>query len=214
MKILITAFEPFGGETTNPSMTLLSMLPDTLLGSSMIKCLLPVTFDGSKAILKHLILKEEPDIVLSLGQAGGRSSISIEQIAINLNEASIADNEGNQPQGLAIERQGPDGMFSTLPIKAMLAASINSGVPTSISYTAGTYVCNHVMYVALHTIATHHLQAKAGFIHIPYECSQTLTKPTMASMPIDLMYTGIIAMLSELLEPKVQCVQTALGETH
>lgn len=216
MKLLITAFEPFGGETVNPSMNLLAQLPEAIMGHDLIKCLLPVTFVESKRLLEAQILAHQPQIILSLGQAGGRAAISLEQVAINLNEAAIADNAGYQPKDLPIEVDGPDGLFTTLPIKAMCQASRLVGVPTAISYTAGTYVCNHIMYTALHTIRKHQLSAKAGFIHIPYESSQVLDKPAQPSMPLELMLKGIMAMLEELITPQYSPSELAAvaGTTH
>lgn len=214
MIILITAFEPFGGETINPSMNLLNKLPETIKNARIIKCLLPVTFNDSKTILEANILAHKPQFVLSLGQAGGRSSISVEQVAINLNEAVIPDNAGYQPKGLSIDADSPDGLFTTLPIKAMVQASKEVGVPTSISYTAGTYVCNHVMFVALNTIRHHQLNTKAGFVHIPYETTQVLDKPTQPAMPIELMLKSIMAMLEELIDPHVVLANLELGSTH
>lgn len=214
MKILITAFEPFGGEAINPSMNLLNELPENIKNAQIIKCLLPVTFHDSKTILEENILAHKPEIVLSLGQAGGRASISVEQVAINLNEAVIADNAGYQPKGLPIDVDSPDGLFSTLPIKAMVQASKEAGVPTSISYTAGTYVCNHVMYVALNTIRHHQLNTKAGFVHIPYETAQVLDKPSQPAMSAELMLKGITALLAELVNPHVTITNSESGSTH
>lgn len=216
MKLLITAFEPFGGETVNPSMNLLAQLPETIKGHDIIKCLLPVTFVESKQLLEKAILSHEPQWIVSLGQAGGRTALSIEQIAINLNEAAIPDNAGFEPKGLSIDVEGPDGLFTTLPAKALLKAARTAGVPTAISYTAGTYVCNHVMYSALNTIRKHQLSAKAGFIHIPYESAQVIDKPNQPSMPLELMLKGILAMLDELLEPQFEAAddQSNSGTTH
>lgn len=214
MKILVTAFEPFGGEAINPSMNLLNQLPESIKHAQIIKCLLPVTFHDSKVILESNILSHKPDVILSLGQAGGRACITVEQVAINLNEAVIADNAGYQPKGQAIDSGSPDGLFATLPIKAMIQASKEVGIPASISYTAGTYVCNHVMYVALNAVRQHHLETKAGFVHIPYETAQVLDKPSQPAMSAESMLKSIIAMLEEIIDPSVKLTNSESGTTH
>lgn len=198
MKLLITAFEPFGGELTNPSMGILEQLPDQIDGLEIIKLVLPVTFSGSSSLLCQAIDQAQPDFVLSLGQAGGRTGLSVEVIGINLDEAAIPDNNGDQPQGQRISEHQADGYFSTLPTKAMVQAAINGAIPAYLSYTAGTYVCNHVLYSSLAHIQKNNYNMKAGFVHIPYLPEQTITKTQMASMALSDMVKGIHLMISSL----------------
>lgn len=213
MKLLITAFEPFGGELTNPSMQILELLPDTVNGLELIKQVLPVTFGSSSELLKSKIDETMPDFVLSLGQAGGRTGLSVEAIGINLNEASIPDNEGNQPQGEKICLTQADGYFSTLPIKAMTQAAVNGAIPAYISYTAGTYVCNHILYSSLAHIQNNQYKTKAGFVHIPYLPEQTASKPNMASMSLADMVRGIKLMITALSSDE-NLVNSSFGTTH
>lgn len=213
MKLLITAFEPFGGESTNPSMQILDLLPNTINGLELVKLVLPVTFGSSSECLRRKIDEVRPDFVLSLGQAGGRTGLSVEAIGINLNEASIPDNEGNQPLGERICPEMADGYFATLPIKAMTQAAVNGAIPAYISYTAGTYVCNHILYSSLAHIQQNQYNIKAGFVHIPYLPEQTATKPNMASMSLADMVKGVHLMIAALLSDE-HLPKSNFGTTH
>lgn len=184
MRILVTAFEPFGGEQTNPSLLVLDALKPGYQGAELAKLALPVVFSLSARRLFAALAMEQPDAVLMLGQAGGRAGLGIERVAINLDDADIADNAGQQPADRPIAEGGPAAYFSTLPIRAMLRAVRDAGMPAGISNTAGTFVCNHLLYQALHHIALHKLPVTAGFIHLPYLPAQAETKnppaPSMA----------------------------------
>jgi pyroglutamyl-peptidase len=195
MKVLISAFEPFGGEAINPSSLILEQLSNHIGAFEIVKILLPVTFNESSEKLSQAIQAHQPDFVLSLGQAGGRSGISIEKIGINLNEAPIPDNAGQQPRNESIAPSHPDGYFSTLPIDQMLKSCKEAFVPCYLSYSAGTYVCNHVLFSSLAFINEHQLNCKAGFVHIPFLPEQVIDKPNQPSMSLDLMIHGIQCMI-------------------
>ncbi|MFA4646012.1 pyroglutamyl-peptidase I [Pyrococcus kukulkanii] len=177
MKVLVTGFEPFGNEKINPSWEAVKLLPDEIEGATVVKKLLPVTFNGVRRILPELILKEKPDVVISTGLAGGRPTITVERVAINIMDSTMPDNEGYKPEDEPIFDDAPTAYFSTLPIKKIVRALRENGIPALVSNTAGTYVCNTAMFTALHTIAKHKLNAKAGFIHVPYSHEQALDKP-------------------------------------
>ena len=177
MRVLVTGFEPFGGESINPSWEAVKALPDEIDGAVLIKRQLPVTFKGVREILSKLIVEERPDVVVLTGQAGGRPNITVERVAINVMDSTMADNEGFKPEDEPVFEGAPVAYFSTLPIKAIVGALRNAGIPAGISNTAGTYVCNTAMFTALHTIAVRGLETRAGFIHVPFSHAQALDKP-------------------------------------
>ncbi|NLD34638.1 MAG: pyroglutamyl-peptidase I [Clostridiales bacterium] len=167
MTILLTAFEPFGGEERNASLDAMALVPDALAGLRVVKRTLPVAFGASVDMLRRAVLEVQPDAVLCLGQAAGRADITPERVAINLDDARIPDNAGHQPIDRPIAAQGPPAYFSTLPVKAMAAAIRAAGLPASVSNTAGTYVCNHLMYGLLHLLAQDCPHVRGGFMHVP-----------------------------------------------
>lgn len=193
--VLVTGFTPFGGEGTNPSWDIVKGLPETILGYRLEKLRVPTEFGKAIAVTTRAMDKLKPSIVLCFGQAGGRTCMSVERIAINLNDARIADNAGRQPIDEVIHAEGPAAYFCTVPIKAMVAAMTKSGVPADVSNSAGTFVCNHLIYGVLHHIATLRSSARAGFIHVPYLESQVLDKPGVASMSLTTMVTGAKAAI-------------------
>ena len=148
MKVLVTGFQPFGKETMNPSFEAVRLLPDEINGAQIVKAEIPVVFRKGGNEVQKLVRQENPDIVLLVGQAGGRSSMNVERVAINCEDcpSGFPDNEGNCPQGEKVYEDGPDGYFSNLPIKAMVKNMMDHGVPAAVSNTAGTYVCNDLMY--------------------------------------------------------------------
>ncbi len=195
-KILLTGFEPFGGETINPSLELIKRLQNDDWSTAeegrefeLHLLQLPVVFGKSVARLKTLINELNPDIVIGIGQAGSRTALSIERVAINVDDARIADNEGDQPIDRAINPAGPAAYFSTLPIKRMMKAAQDAGVPTIISNSAGTYVCNHLMYGILDILAG--TEKIGGFIHIPFLPEQVVNKANYASMDLEVMLKGL-----------------------
>ena len=168
MKILVTGFEPFGGETVNPAWEAVRALPNEIGGAQIVRLRLPVTFDGCLPPLIDMIKREQPDAVLCIGQAGGRAAITPERVAINLDDARIPDNDGFQPVDAPVVPGGPAAYFSTLPIRAMAEAMRAAGADAQISNTAGTYVCNSLMYAVLHGMHTRRPGLPCGFIHLPY----------------------------------------------
>lgn len=189
MKVLITGFEPFGGEAINPATEILSLLPDTLGQHQLFKKQLPTVFRVALNQLYAYLDEINPEMVILLGQAAGREEITLERVAINVDDARIPDNQGNQPIDEAIFPEGPAAYFSTLPIKGMVQAIREAGIGASVSNTAGTFLCNHVMYGALHYGATRQLRDfRAGFIHLPLMTGQHSTLPTMA---LETMAQGI-----------------------
>lgn len=196
-RILLTGFDPFGGETINPSWEAVRRLHGKRIGGHLVVSRqLPTEFSASYHLLKEAMNELKPAIVLGVGQAGGRSQLSLERVAINLQDARIPDNAGAQPIDEPVIADGPAAYFSTLPLKAMLAALQEAGVPAEISHTAGTYVCNHIAYAMLH-LATKQRGVRAGFIHIPYLPAQAARLRNAASMAqAEVEYGLRIALLS------------------
>lgn len=191
MKVLITGFDPFGNENINPALEAVKKLPDTIESAEIIKLEIPTIFRKSLEKIEENIIKHKPDIVISIGQAGGRFGITPERTAINIDDARIPDNENKQPIDTAIFEDGENAYFSTLPIKAMVEEMKKGNIPCSISNTAGTFVCNHVMYGILYMAAKKYPNIKGGFIHVPYIPSQVLDKPNMPSMSIGNITKGL-----------------------
>ncbi len=190
MKILITGFDAFGGEKINPASLILNKLGDEIDGHRLEKLFLPTKFVGSADILEKKIIKTRPDIIISLGQAGGRTDITVERVAINIADASIADNDGKMPIDEKIRWDGENAYFSTLPIKAIVENLRKEEIPASVSNTAGTYVCNFIMYNDLY-FADKYKNISAGFIHVPYLPAQVLDKRNMASMSLENMVKAV-----------------------
>ena len=180
--ILVTGFTPFGDEVINPSWEAVRRLHDEhIAGHRVVAHLLPTAFDDSHRELDSVVREVEPAIMIGVGQAGGRSRLSIERVAINLQDARLPDNTGAQPIDEPVIPGGPAAYFSTLPIKAMLAALQSEGLPVEISNSAGTYVCNHIAYLMLH-LAAQRRGVRAGFMHIPYMPEQAVRLAQAPSM--------------------------------
>ena len=195
MKILITGFDPFGGEAINPSWEAVRMLPDTIAGAEVIKLEIPTVFGRSAGVIRDAVIEHNPDVIISVGQAGGRFAVSPERVAINIDDGRIPDNDGEQPIDTPIREDGPPAYFSTLPVKAMVTAMRNAGIPALVSNTAGTYVCNHVMYQILYLIEHEFPGKRGGFIHVPYSPQQVVNQPPQPSLGIDDMTTALQAGL-------------------
>jgi pyroglutamyl-peptidase len=193
--VLVTGFEPFGGEETNPSWEICGLLPAAIAGMRVETCLVPCEFLRSIEVVAAAIERHRPALVLCVGQAGGRPHLSVERVAINLDDARIADNAGEQPMDEAIALEGPPAYFSTLPVKAMVAAMRAAGVPTELSNSAGTYVCNHLMYGVLHYLDMSGRTSRAGFIHVPYAERQVLDKPGAPALSLATMARGVEAAI-------------------
>lgn len=195
-KLLITGFDPFGGQAVNPSWEAVRRLPDVVGEYALTKLQIPTVFGkAAEAVLAaadHL----QPDVILCIGQAGGRSNLTPEVVAINLREARIPDNEGYQPVNQQICPYGPAAYFTTVPVREMVAALQNAGYPGSLSFSAGAFVCNDVLYTLLHRY--HGTQTRIGFIHVPYLPQQG--KPDEPSLPLDTITAALETAITALNE--------------
>lgn len=210
--VLITGFEPFDGERINPSWEAVSQLHDRLIGNAKVIALqLPCVFGASLEVLYSAIEKVKPDIVIAVGQAGGRSEISVERVAINIDDARIPDNVGKQPIDEPIVEQGAAAYFSTLPIKSMVAGIREAGIPASVSQTAGTFVCNHVMYGLLHHLRRR--KTRSGFIHIPWLPEQAIHHPGASSMSLAMVTLALEMAISIALAVE-EDIRLEGGATH
>jgi len=194
-KILVTGFDPFGGEKINPALEAVKQLPNRIGDIEIVTCEIPTVFGKSTNVLLAAIEKERPDAVLCIGQAGGRPNITVERVAINCEDAKIKDNEGNQPVDSKIAPDGSAAYFTTLPLKAMVQDMLAVGIPAAVSNSAGTFVCNHIMYSVLHYAAQNRPDMIAGFVHIPYLPQQTTDKP---SMSLDCILKGLECMIKTI----------------
>ncbi len=196
MKLLLTGFDPFGGETVNPSWEAVCRMPDRVENVRIVKRLLPTSFARSAETLRAALDGESPDAVLCLGQAGGRTGLTPERVAINVDDARIPDNDGVQPVDMPIVPDGPAAYFATLPVRAMTEAIRAEGLPAGLSNTAGTFVCNHVMYVLLHTLAQEKRGVQGGFMHVPFVPEQAA--PGVFSMPLPDIVRGLTAAVTAI----------------
>ncbi|RAW89029.1 pyroglutamyl-peptidase I [Photorhabdus laumondii] len=217
--VLITAFEPFDGEAINPSWESVRQLQNQQLSGAHIETRqLPCVFNTSLTCLYAAIDEIQPELVIAVGQAGGRPDITVERIAININDARIPDNQGNQPIDTPIVATGPAAYFSTLPIKAIVSGLQAAGVPASISQSAGTYICNHVMYGLLHHLALTYPKVRGGlvrggFIHIPYLPEQAVKHPSTPSMALETITMALKIAINQALENSEDIVISG-GTTH
>ena len=208
--VLVTGFEPFAGESVNPSGEIARQLHGTVIGGHRVTgALLPCVFGVAITELKKQIRATKPRLIICLGQAGGRADITPERVAINVDDARIPDNAGRQPVDRPVRRRGPAAYWSTLPIKAIVAALARRGIPASVSQTAGTFVCNHVFYGLMHAL---HGQKKVrgGFIHVPFLPEQARGKP---SLPLETMTEGVRRAVATALRGK-QDIRTTGGANH
>lgn len=211
--LLLTAFEPFDGESINPSWETAALLDGSVIDGWQVaaRCL-PCVFDDSLSALESAVAELRPDAVIALGQAGGRSAITPERIAVNLNDARIPDNAGRQPCDTAVIEDAPAAYFSTLPVKAITAALNEAGIPAALSYTAGTFVCNHVFFGLQHLAARYGI-AQSGFVHIPYLPEQACRHAGAPSMARETLLRGLRLMVSALAAHR-QDIQSGGGITH
>ena len=208
MKILVTAFEPFNGRDVNPSQLILEQL-EAIEGVVLVKKLLPVEFKATTTILQELIKEHQPDAIVSIGQAGNRPEISVERVAINLDNCRssngknvLPDNVGQTLVDTTIVEGAPTAYFSNLPVWEMVKKMQEAGVAAAVSYTAGTYVCNHVMYTVLHEAATKYPKMLAGFIHVPFLPEQ---KPVTG-------YTMELGEMCKAIQVSLECIYDFEGE--
>ena len=214
MKILVTGFDPFGGEKVNPALEAVKSLPSEIHDAEVHWVEIPTVFYQSAEVLEAEIVRYQPDVVLCIGQAGGRASLTPERVAINQDDARIPDNQGNQPIDEPIRMDGAAAYFSTLPIKAMVKSLKSEGLPATVSNTAGTFVCNHLMYQALYLADKKFPHMRAGFMHIPYMTEQVLNKPNTASMCLTDIVRGIEAAIRAIVDYKDKDLKLVGGTTH
>jgi pyroglutamyl-peptidase len=205
MNILITAFEAFGDDSINPTERLLTDIEkEQIAGAEIHTLLLPVVFDECADKLLEAVRALRPDAVICCGLASGRTSITPEQIAINLKEvpkeSSVADNNGNRPYDERISLGGPDGLFSLLPVRKMVDSMREQGIPAAISYSAGTFICNNTMYALLDYIRIHKLPMVGGFVHFPASEEMAALKPSLPSLSQETMLKGLKVMIHTLLQ--------------
>ena len=191
-KILLTGFEPFGKASSNPSGEIVKQIS----GENIVTAILPVAYAQSAERLLALIAEHNPDVVICLGQAEGRKVITPERIAINLDDARLADNEGVMRNDVRILEDGLDAYFSTLPIKEIVEAIKAAGVPAAVSLSAGAFLCNHVFYVAQNKFAG--TKIRSGFVHVPLMDEQAGEFPGLPTMPLDQMVKAVRTMLEVL----------------
>lgn len=195
MQALVTGFEPFDGDPINPALEALRLLPPCLGRLAVATAVLPTVFGQALDVLGAAVAETDPDIVLGVGLAGGRAALSLERVALNLDDARIPDNTGRQPIDRPIVAGGPAAYFATLPIKAAVAALRAAGLPAIVSNTAGTFVCNHLFYGVMHLAATRRPAMRGGFLHVPYLPSQAALHDGAPSMALDDIVRGVVIVL-------------------
>ncbi|WP_186327747.1 pyroglutamyl-peptidase I [Paenibacillus xylanexedens] len=199
VKILISGFEPFGGDVVNPTGALMEALANEVMeGAELKTVLLPVHFNECADLLIAELEAYRPDVVIACGLAKGRTSITPERIAVNVKDippGSYADNQGQRPVDEPIVEGGPDGLFSTLPIRAMVNDMSAAGIPATVSNTAGTYICNNTMYRVLDHIRVGQLPIRAGFVHFPASTEMAVLQPSVPSLPIPMMLDALCIMI-------------------
>ncbi|MGX6979790.1 pyroglutamyl-peptidase I [Vagococcus elongatus] len=213
MKILVTGFDPFGGEPVNPAIESVKRLPEIINGAQIITLEIPTVVKKSLAKIEEAVAKHNPDVILSVGQAGGRPDIIVERIGINVDDCRIPDNEGNQPIDEPVCEDGPAAYFVNLPIKAMVANIRAGNIPASISNTAGTFICNHVTYGVQHLVQTKFPGKRSGFIHIPFLPEQVIDKNGIPSMSLDVIVEGLVYAIEAIVDNDTDIKMTG-GTTH
>lgn len=192
-KLLITGFDPFGGESINPAWEAVRLLPDVIRDFELVKLEIPTVFGAAAQVVIDKAEEIHPDAIISVGQAGGRAAITPEMVGINLRYASIPDNMGALPCDIPIAEGGPAAYFSTLPVRAMAKAICDAGLPGAVSYSAGSFVCNDVLYSLLHRFDE--AAVRAGFIHVPFLPEQTVDKP---SLPLEQTAAALRAAIEAI----------------
>ncbi|MDY0974151.1 pyroglutamyl-peptidase I [Massilia sp. CFBP9012] len=213
--VLLTGFEPFNGASINPAWEAVRALEGWRGEHFRVEVRqLPCVFGQAIEDLVAMVDELHPDVVIAVGQAGGRPDISVERVAINVDDASILDNGGQQPVDAAIASDGPAAYFSTLPIKAIVRALREKGLVAGVSQTAGTFVCNHVFYGLMHHAAGQPQPIKAGFIHVPFLPEQASARPDAPpSMALDDIIAGIKLAVETTVSVDADVRETG-GATH
>ena len=217
--VLLTGFEPFGGETVNPSGEIARQWHGRVIGGHRVTgALLPCVFGAAITELNRQIRTTKPALVICVGQAGGRAGITPERVAINVDDARMPDNAGRQPVDRPVVRGGPAAYWSTLPVKAMVAALTRQGIPAAVSQTAGTFVCNHAFYGLMHALRGQK-KIRGGFIHVPFLPEQALrsgsgrAKPGQPSLPLETMTRAIGTAIAVALKTR-RDLRAAGGASH
>ena len=192
-KLLITGFDPFGGESINPAWEAVRLLPDVIRDFELVKLEIPTVFGAAAQVVIDKAEEIHPDAIISVGQAGGRAAVTPEMVGINLRYASIPDNMGALPCDIPIAEGGPAAYFSTLPVRAIAKAICDAGLPGAVSYSAGSFVCNDVLYSLLHHFDE--TAVRAGFIHVPFLPEQTVDKP---SLPLEQTAAALRAAIEAI----------------
>lgn len=193
-KLLVTGFDPFGGQTVNPAWEAVSLLPDTVGDFAVTKLLVPTVYGLAAKTALEKAQKIKPDAIVCVGQAGGRAKVTPEVVGINLRDASICDNAGVKPWNEPVVPGGADALFSTLPVHEMVEKAQKKGLPCALSYSAGAFACNDLLYTLLH-----HYQGtdtQVGFIHVPFLPSQTDEKTP--SLPLETIVQTLICLLENI----------------
>ena len=178
MRILFTGFDPFGGEKINPAGEAVKMMKNEIQGAEILKLEVPTVFGKAGEVLKKAVEQYRPDAVVCVGQAGGRAAITPEMIAVNIMDARIPDNAGNKPCHELIIKEGREAYFSSLPVKDIEKNLNDNGIPSAVSYHAGTFVCNYLMYSLMNLINTKYPNMRGGFVHVPYSTEQVQNRTT------------------------------------
>jgi pyroglutamyl-peptidase len=210
MRALVTGFDPFGDDEVNPSCLAVSRLKKKIGKVTVATAVLPTSYATSARVLREAIDQATPDIVLCVGQAGGRTELCLERVAINVQDARIPDNDGQQPIDVPVRAGGPAAYFATLPVKACVAEMRKAGLPAAVSNTAGTFVCNHILYSLMDIIASHPAKMRGGFLHIPYVPEQAARLGGAPSMAVDDIARGIEIILATSSE-RVTDIHSAEG---
>jgi pyroglutamyl-peptidase len=213
-RVLVTGFEPFGGESVNPSLEAVKHLGMIgMKGVELDILAVPCVFQDAIATLADAMRRFHPDVVICVGQAGGRAEVGVERVAINVDDARIPDNAGRQPIDEPVVAGGPAAYFSSLPIKAIVAALHTAGIPAAVSQTAGTFVCNHLFYGLAHLIATEFPDTRGGFLHIPYLPEQAARHPGAPGMPLEMVVKALQVAIGTTLAMDSD-IRLAGGATH
>lgn len=200
-KILVTGFDPFNQSQINASYEAIKNLPHQIKGAQIITLEVPTSFKRGPETVIQAIQKYTPDYVLCIGQAGGRAKITPEFVGINYAQALIPDNDGNKPMNELLLTDGPTSYFSTLPVHKMVSYMKAQGIPAVVSFTAGTYVCNALLYRVLHYVSIHHLAIQCGFMHVPYTLEQAMDRiEEIPSMNIQDIQKGIELSIQAILD--------------
>jgi pyroglutamyl-peptidase len=199
LRLLVTGFEPFGGEPVNPSMeAVLGLTAAPPPGCVLHTAILPVSHRRTPPALRAALARHRPDVVIATGQAGGRADISVERIGINLVDFATPDNDGARPEDMAVIAGGPAAYFATLPVTALAAALRQAGLPASVSNSAGTHLCNHTLYLLCHLAATEYPGMRCGFLHLPFLPEQVARHPGQPSMATATLVAALKASIDAI----------------